>query len=116
MQIAKRAFGCELVLDMEKCDTNLFTREKIKEFFEKLCDKIDMEREDLHFWDYEGDEVAYEQAESHLRGITAIQFNKTSNITVLNKGINITKKDKKKSPLVIIAILVFLFVLALNAK
>lgn len=77
-----KPYGKELILDLHNCDVVTFTRASIKEFFAKLCDLIDMEREDLHFWDYEGDPEGYEKAEDHLKGITAVQFIRTSNIII----------------------------------
>ena len=44
-------YGLELILDLHGCDTSKFNRESIKAYFEQLCDLIDMQREDLHFWD-----------------------------------------------------------------
>ena len=76
------SYGKELVLDLHDCDVSKFTRKDIRQFFIELCDLIDMERCDLHFWDYEGDEAGYEAAEDHLKGISAIQFITTSNITI----------------------------------
>lgn len=78
-------FGYELIIDLKNCNTEKFTREHIKQYFITITDKdhIDMVREDLHFWDYldtPQDEIPYDQP--HLVGITAIQFIKTSNITL----------------------------------
>jgi S-adenosylmethionine/arginine decarboxylase-like enzyme len=75
-------FGEELILDIKGCDISTFNRASLKKFFVELCYLIDMDREDLHFWDYEGDEEGYEAAPVHLKGTSAIQFIKTSNITV----------------------------------
>ncbi len=75
-------YGAELILDMHDCNPNKFTRENIKEFFDALCERIDMEPEDLHFWDdlnTPGDE---KETEPHLVGTSAIQFIRTSNITI----------------------------------
>ena len=75
-------FGEELILDIKHCDISKFNRASLTKFFVQLCDLIDMDREDLHFWDYDGDDEGYEAAPVHLRGTSAIQFIKTSNITV----------------------------------
>ena len=69
-------YGKELILDIHNCDPSLFTREILEAFLAELCDLIDMERCDLHWWD---DHVS---EEPHLRGISAVQFIKTSNITI----------------------------------
>ena len=74
-------YGKELIIDIHNCKV-LFTRKMLKRFFKKLCKLIDMEREDLHFWDYKGMPEEYKAAPAHLKGITAVQFIKTSNITI----------------------------------
>ncbi len=76
-------YGKELILDIHNCkNTHLFNRKDLKKFFIELCNLIDMEREDLHFWDYTGEEAEYAKAPIHLRGTSAIQFISTSNITI----------------------------------
>ncbi len=75
-------YGKELILDMHDCNTAKFNRKDIKEFFKKLCKEIDMVPEDLFFWDYEGDEKGNEEAPEHLAGTSAVQFIRTSNITI----------------------------------
>lgn len=77
-----KSYGKELILDMHNCDPITFTRTSIRLYFIHLCELIDMERCDLHFWDYEGDPEGYNEAEDHLKGISAIQFITTSNITI----------------------------------
>ncbi len=67
---------------MHDCDPKLFTREMITTFFEGLCDKIDMQAEDLHFWDDLDTPDEEKETEPHLVGTSAIQFIKTSNITI----------------------------------
>ena len=72
----------ELVLDIHNCRYVPCNRIFLKNYLDALCDLIDMEQEDLHYWDYEGDSEGYEKAADHLKGISAIQFIKTSNITI----------------------------------
>ena len=43
-------YGEELIIDMKGCDISKFTRDSLKEYFEQICDLIEMERCDLHFW------------------------------------------------------------------
>lgn len=74
-------YGKELILDLHGCDPSLFTRSAIKAFLKSLCDLIEMERCDLHFWDYE-DAKEKEGAPPHLAGTSVVQFIKTSNITI----------------------------------
>lgn len=69
-------YGKEVILDIHGCSVQFFTEEIIDNFFKQLCDLIDMERVKTHFW------VDHESDEEHLYGISAIQFIKTSNITI----------------------------------
>lgn len=80
--MALERYGYSSVLDVVECDSGTFTRESIERFMIELCDTIDMEREDLHFWDYEGDPEGYAAAPTHLRGVSAVQFIKTSSIVI----------------------------------
>lgn len=75
-------YGKELVLDLLNCDVSTFTRKSIGNYFKELCELIDMEREKLCWWDYHNDPEAYRKAPAHLKGISAVQFIKTSNITI----------------------------------
>jgi len=77
-----KTFGYELILDLSNCSVEKFNRTDLTKFFVEICELIDMKREDLHFWDYEGyeDEIPYDQP--HLVGTTAVQFISTSNITI----------------------------------
>ncbi len=78
----KEKYGKELIINLHECNPITFSRRKLERFFEKFCDLIDMERADLHFWDYEGEEDLYDAAPAHLKGTYAIQFIMTSNITI----------------------------------
>ncbi len=75
-------YGYSSILDVVECDPSTFTRASIEEFLVTLCKAIDMEREDLHFWDYKGDPEGYAAAPAHLRGTSAVQFIKTSSIVI----------------------------------
>jgi len=72
----------ELVMDLHDCDRTLFTRDDIRKFMVGLCNRIAMDREAIHFWDYEGADRMKSRAPPHLKGVTAVQFIKTSNITL----------------------------------
>lgn len=73
-------YGKELILDLHECDPATFTKSSLEKFFISLCDEIDMEREDLHFWaDDENDPV---ETDPQIVGTSAIQFIRTSNITI----------------------------------
>lgn len=74
-------YGKELILDLHNCNTNLFTRQSLEIFLKELCDLINMERCDLHVWEYENQKER-EKAEPHLAGVSAVQFIKTSDIVI----------------------------------
>lgn len=75
-------YGHELILDLSGCTVLPVSRKQIGAFMFGLCELIKMEREDLFFWDYEDDKAAYNAAPSHLQGTSAVQFIRTSNITI----------------------------------
>jgi len=75
-------YGWELIIDLHDCDTETFTRKSIKRYFIELCKRIDMKREDLHFWDDHNVPKKYKQTSEHTSGISAVQFILTSNITI----------------------------------
>lgn len=71
-----KPYGKELILDLHECDVKLFTKEFIGKYFKEVCSLIDMERCELVWWEDK------EATEPHLRGTSAVQFIKTSNITI----------------------------------
>ncbi len=75
-------FGKELILDLHDCDELTFTRKSIAKYFADLCDLIGMQKEDLFWWDYYGYPEEYSEAPDHLKGTSAVQFIKTSTITI----------------------------------
>jgi|TARA_Y100001947_G_scaffold128456_1_gene113568 S-adenosylmethionine/arginine decarboxylase-like enzyme len=81
-RISRKPYGFELLLDLHKCDASTFNRKSLGRYFEKLCNAIEMEREDLHFWDYDGVPEEELPSEAHLLGTSAVQFIKTSNIVI----------------------------------
>ncbi len=70
-------YGKELILDMHDCDPTRFTKLRIEAFMITLCEKIDMEREVLHFWVIDNPEQP-----DHLIGTSACQFIRTSNVVI----------------------------------
>ena len=78
----KRMKWIELIHDRKNCDVSVFNRLEIKLLMVTLCDKIDMKREDLHFWDYQDDPESKKSDPPEIWGISAVQFIKTSNITL----------------------------------
>lgn len=77
-----KQYGIELILDLHGCDASKFTRLSITEYFEQLCDLIDMQREDLHFWDDVGLSEEDKQTSPHTQGTSAVQFILTSSIVI----------------------------------
>ncbi len=78
-----KAYGKELIIDIHGCNIEKFNRTEIEAYLIELCDNvIDMQREDLHWWDYEGLPEEYEKAADHLKGISVCQFISTSNIVM----------------------------------
>lgn len=75
-------YGKEIIIDMHECDSKMFTRKHIRNYFKKICDLIDMERCKLCWWDDLYTPENEKETEPHLVGTTAIQFIKTSNITI----------------------------------
>ena len=76
------SYGKELILDLHNCDPKTFTRESIQQYFDKLCEIIDMTQCDMHFWDDQDTPEDEKQTSPHTDGISAIQFILTSNITI----------------------------------
>ena len=77
-----KPYGKELILDIHNCDPATFTRKSIQNYFNELCNLIDMERCKLCWWDDYDVPPEEQETEPHLKGTTAIQFIKTSNITI----------------------------------
>ena len=80
--MGRKPYGVELILDLCDCSSLPIRREGIRKYMGRLCEIIGMEREDLYFWDYEEDASGYAEALPHLKGISAVQFIRTSNITI----------------------------------
>ena len=76
------AYGKELILDLRGCDTRRFSREELERFFAQLCELIDMERQDLHFWDDVGVPDNEQQTDPKTKGTSAVQFILTSSIVI----------------------------------
>jgi S-adenosylmethionine/arginine decarboxylase-like enzyme len=75
-------YGKELILDIHDCNVYTFTRNYIEMYLQCLCDLIDMQRCDLHFWDDVGVAEDEQQTSPHTKGTSAVQFILTSNITI----------------------------------
>ncbi len=79
---SREIYGKELILDLHGCDTSLFTRSSIETFCKELCELIEMERCDLHFWDDLGVPKAEQQTDPKTKGTSAVQFILTSTIVI----------------------------------
>lgn len=75
-------YGKEIIMDIHNAESSIFTRQNLEIYFEKLCELIDMQRGPLHFWDDLDLPEEFHETEPHLVGTSAIQFIKTSNITI----------------------------------
>ncbi len=73
------SYGQELILDMHGCDVTFFTRPSIEGYFKELCEVINMEACDAHFWE---DEYIMDKSNPKIVGISAIQFIVMSSITI----------------------------------
>lgn len=81
-KMVKNGYGKELILDLHKCNAKKFTRRDIARYFRELCDLIQMERDEMHFWDDLHTPKKYKSTLPHLVGTSAIQFITTSNVTI----------------------------------
>ncbi len=75
-------YGKELIIDLHNCNSNRFTRKSIRNYFKEICKLIDMKREKLCWWDDLYTLEEEKETEPHLVGTSAVQFIKTSNITI----------------------------------
>lgn len=75
-------YGQELVLDLSGCSISTFNRSAIQEYFTQLCDLIDMEMCDVHFWDDLDVDPSERQTEPHTKGTSAVCFILTSTIVI----------------------------------
>ncbi len=75
-------YGKELILDLSDCNVETFTRKSIGNYFDQLCELIDMQAEDRHFWDDEGLTPELCQTNPKTCGVSAVQFILTSTIVV----------------------------------
>lgn len=75
-------YGFELILDLHGCNSQTFTRSHIEQYFTKLCEMIDMEKCDVHFWDDVGVPPEEQQTSPLTKGTSAVCFILTSTIVV----------------------------------
>ncbi len=75
-------YGYELVLDVHGCDPSTFNRGSIDRFFTELCERIDMNKCEVHFWDDVGVPPEEQQTDPRTKGTSAVCFILTSTIVV----------------------------------
>ena len=75
-------YGFELILDLHGCSSASFTRDHLDLYFTRLCDLIDMEKCEVHFWDDVGVPTEEQQTSPQTKGTSAICFILTSTIVV----------------------------------
>lgn len=80
-------YGKELIIDLRGCRVACFTRKSIRNYLKGLCEVIDMKREKLCWWDDLHTPEGEKETEAHLVGTSAVQFIRTSNITIHTLGL-----------------------------
>lgn len=78
----RQPYGYEVLIDLHKCDPRTFNRRSIDGFFTELCNAIDMDRCETHFWDDIGVSKEEQQTEPHAKGTSAVCFILTSTIVI----------------------------------
>ena len=68
------SYGYELILDLHGCNPTTFTRDHLDRYFTKLCDLIEMEKCEVHFWDDVDVPPEEQQTEPHTKGTSAVCF------------------------------------------
>lgn len=81
-QLANKCYGYELILDLHRCDSSTFNRDSIEGFFTELCELIEMEKCEVHFWDDVGVPIDEQQTDSQTKGTSAVCFILTSTIVI----------------------------------
>ena len=76
------SYGYELVIDLHQCNQSTFNRNSLDSFFTELCDLIDMEKCEVHFWDDFDVPEEERQTEPHTKGTSAVCFILTSTVVV----------------------------------
>ena len=82
VDLQEEPYGLELILDLHGCNASRFTRSAIERYCSQLCELIDMERCDLHFWDDVGVPENEKQTNPKTKGTSAVQFILTSTVVI----------------------------------
>ena len=75
-------YGVELVMDLKNCNNFKFNRKNIDSYFSNLCNLINMQKCEVHFWDDVGVPPEQQQTEPHTKGTSAVCFILTSTIVI----------------------------------
>ncbi len=79
--MSMKRYGIEYILDLQGCDAKQFTRPAIAMFMRRICRIMNLTPEELHIWGYD-DPAEKAAAPPHLKGVSAVQFITTSNVTI----------------------------------
>ena len=79
---SRKPYGFELVIDLHGCEAELFNRNYIDQFFTDLCNLIEMEKCEVHFWDDLGVPKEEQQTLPPTKGTSAVCFILTSTIVI----------------------------------
>ena len=77
-----KGYGKELILDLKKANTKKFNRRSVNKFFKELCKLIDMNKQDVYFWDDRGVPKHLKQTKPETKGVSAVCFILTSTIVI----------------------------------
>ena len=77
-----KQYGYELIIDLHECDPTRFNRKSLDNFFSDLCQLIEMEKCEVHFWDDVGVPVGEQQTDPQTTGTSAVCFILTSTIVI----------------------------------
>lgn len=75
-------YGKELIIDIQEADITNMNEADIRRYFDELCKEINMVQCGVHFWEEEYISKEEWNNSPHLRGVSAVQFIKTSSIVV----------------------------------
>lgn len=82
LHIVDDAYGFELIMDLHWCDSEKFNRESLNRYFTNLCDLIEMEKCEVHFWDDVDVPPEEQQTDPKTKGTSAVCFILTSTIVI----------------------------------
>ena len=78
----KTIYGHEVIIDLHDADVSMFNRDDLGAFLDTMCEILDVEVCDRHYWDDVGVRPEERQTDPKCVGTTVVQFLLFSNITV----------------------------------